>query len=103
MGMVAIALICPQQSLANGFKGTDFAGWEVASQDSYIQTSVTMAGVVLTQIQPEKSACIDTWYLGDGKKDARNTYIRETISQYGDYHPSGTILAILVEACGPLQ
>jgi len=103
MGVTLSCAIYPQISLADGFTGTEFASWEVASQDSYIQTSITMAGVVLSQLQPEKSTCIDNWYLGEGQKDARNTYIRETITQFGEFHPSGTILAILVEACGSLQ
>lgn len=62
-----------------------------------------MAGIVLTQIQPEKSTCIDNWYLGEGRLAERNAYIRKTIIAYGDYHPSGTLLAILVEACGSLK
>ena len=103
MGLILSCAIYPQISLADGFTGAEFTNWEVASQDSYIQTSITMAGVVLSQLQPEKSNCIDDWYLGEGKKEARNTYIRETVSQFGEYHPSGTILAILVEACGSLQ
>jgi hypothetical protein len=103
MGLSLSCLIYPQISLADGFTGKEFATWETASQDSYIQTSVTMAGVVLSQLQPEKSACIDDWYLGDGQKNDRNTYIRETVSKFGEYHPSGTILAILIEACGSFQ
>lgn len=95
--------VSPQKSFAEGFTGKDFAKWQTDAQDNYIQTSVTMAGVVLTQVQPEKSTCIDQWYLGDGQKDARNAHIRDTITQYADYHPSGTILAILLEACGPLK
>ena len=43
------------------------------------------------------------WYLADGQKAARNAHIRKTIAQYDGYHPSGTILAILLEACGPLN
>lgn len=103
MAVGCTAAINPHVSKAEGFTGADFAGWEVASQDSYIQTSVTMAGVVLTQVKPERSSCIDDWYFGDAQKDARNAHIRKAIAQYGDYHPSGTILAILLEACGAIN
>lgn len=103
MVVVVTATTSPQVSKAEGFIGNDFAEWDVESQDSYIQTSVTMAGVVLTQIKPERSSCIDDWYFGDAQKDARNAHIRETIAQYGAYHPSGTILAILLEACGTIN
>ncbi|MCA8883368.1 MAG: hypothetical protein KDA50_06430 [Rhodobacteraceae bacterium] len=95
--------ICPQVSLAEGFTGKDFSAWPVESQDSFIQTSVTMAGVVLTQLQPEKSTCIDKWYIGEGRRAERDAYIRETIIAYSNFHPSGTLLAILVEACGSLK
>ena len=103
MAVGGLAAFHPQEIRANGFTGTDFAQWDESAQNSYIQTSVTMAGVVLTQIAPEKSACIDDWYLGDGQQAARNAHIRKTIAQYGGYHPSGTILAVLQEACGPLS
>lgn len=62
-----------------------------------------MAGVVITQLRPEISECIDGWYWGDGRKAERNTFVRETIASYSGYHPSGTILAILFDACGSLQ
>lgn len=99
----ALGLIHPQEIRAEAFTGADFATWETAAQDSFIQTSITMAGVVFTQVAPEKSACVDNWYLGSGQKSARNAHIRKTIAQYDGYHPSGTILAILLEACGPLN
>ena len=107
LGAIALAAsiaIYPQQSTAQSFTGSDFALWSVQEQDGYIQTSITMAGVVMTQIRPEVSRCIDQWYLGDGRKEERNAYIRETITGHAaSYHPSGTILAILSDQCGPLQ
>ncbi len=99
----AIFVIHPQEIHAEGFTGADFATWETTAQDSFIQTSITMAGVVFSQVAPKKSACVDNWYLVDGQKAARNAHIRRTIAQYDGYHPSGTILAILLEACGPLN
>lgn len=107
LGAVALAIgmmFCPQDSTAQGFTGTDFAEWSEEEQDGYIQTSVTMVGVVMTQIRPEVSRCIDGWYWGDGRKAERNAFIRETITGHAvDYHPAGTILAILIDQCGPLQ
>lgn len=93
----------PQNSLADAFTGKDFSKWSETGQDSFIQASVTMAGVVLTRTQPDKARCIDGWYGGDDKKAERNASIRKTIADYGDYHPSGTILAIIEQACGPLK
>ena len=106
LGAISLAAgiaLCPQQSAAEGFTGSDFAEWPQASQNGYIQTSVTMAGVVMTQIRPEFSRCIDQWYLGDGRKEERNRFIRETITGHAaSYHPAGTILAILMDQCGSL-
>lgn len=97
------ALIYPQESTADGFTGEDFAGWSAASQDNYIQTSVTMAGVVLTQLRPEVSTCIDDWYFAGESLPNRNDQVRRVILENRDYHPSGVILAIIVQACGPLN
>ena len=103
---IAIATLTafyPHQSLADGFTGKDFAAWSQDSQDGYIQTSVMMAGVVLTRVQPEKSTCIDNWYFAGKQKTKRNAFIRKTIAQYDKYHPSGTILAVIEKACGKLK
>lgn len=78
-------------------------GWSVEAQDGYIQTSITMAGVVLSQLQPDKSQCIDAWYLTNGQKEVRNATIRDAVKSYPDFHPSGTILAILIQECGALK
>lgn len=102
-GLLIMAMIHPQESRAGGFTGAEFADWSRTAQDSYIQTSVTMAGVVLTQTHPTVSTCIDEWYLGEGAQAARNETIRSTIDKFGDHHPSGVILAVLLQACGPLE
>ena len=107
LGAIALAAgiaLYPQESAAQGFTGSDFADWSEENQNGYIQTSVTMAGVVMTQIRPEFSRCTDQWYLGDGRKEERNRFIRETITGHAaSYHPAGTILAILMDQCGSLQ
>ena len=103
IALAVSTVICPQESIAQGLTGTQFAGWPVDSQDSYIQTSVTMAGVVITQVNPAVSRCIDDWYVGGGRRSERDAAIREIIRTHPNYHPSGTILAVLMDACGPLN
>ncbi len=105
-GAIALGVLTvfhPQVSVAEGFSGAEFSNWETGAQDSYIQTSVTMAGVVLAQLQPVKAQCINDWYFADNQSSARNNFIRETIASYQDYHPSGVILAIVTEECGALN
>ncbi|MEM6900865.1 MAG: hypothetical protein AAF583_13990 [Pseudomonadota bacterium] len=93
----------PQDLRAEGFTGADFAGWESGSQDSYIQTSMTMAGVVLTQTHPDAASCINDWYFAGASLAPRNDEIRETISQHESAHPAGVIMAIVLRECGPLN
>lgn len=103
MALSVTALVHPQESAADGFTGEDFAGWSAASQDNYIQTSLTMAGVVLAQLRPEISTCIDDWYFAGDNLPKRNDHVRKVILENRAYHPSGVILAIIVRACGPLE
>lgn len=104
MSVAVIAMICPQISLAEGFTGADFLAWPQDQQNSYIQVSIAMAGVVATQTKPETAACIDTWYAPDTDlKEERNAAIRDTIGKYASYHPSGVIFAVLQDACGAFK
>lgn len=99
--MAVAGAIHPQESAAEGFTGADFAGWAEASQDSYIQTSVTMAAVIASQTNEATAHCLDEWYRPDTSlKDKRNKEVRSIIIDNPDYHPSGVILAILIKKCG---
>ncbi|MEM6275388.1 MAG: hypothetical protein AAF714_00445 [Pseudomonadota bacterium] len=102
-GLVCVAAFHPQVSAAEGFTGADFAAWPEASQDSYIQTSVTMAGVVLAQVRPDMSRCIDGWYFASDDMAARNKAVRNLIAANSSYHPSGVILAAIQQACGSIK
>ena len=102
MGLCVLAGFYPQDSKADGFTGKDFASWTEAGQDSFIQASVTMAGVVLSRVEPAKARCVDAWYSNENKSQ-RNASVRDIIKAYGDYHPSGTILAIIEQECGALN
>lgn len=103
IGTMTLAAFLPQISSANGFTGAQFAEWDVTNQDSYIETSVTMAGVVIAQTNPSQASCVNDWYFKDRASLARNPEIRKTIVAYGDAHPSGIILAILIRECGALD
>lgn len=100
IGVALIAAIYPQKSVAQGLDGSIFAAWPVANQDSYIETSVMMAGVVLAQTHPSKSHCINDWYFAGTAWQARNPEIRKMIAAHGSAHPSGVILAMIFQECG---
>ena len=104
IGLGLIPLTYPQYSLADSFTGNDFSNWERVSQDSYIQSSIMMAGVIASQIKPEISSCIDSWYFeSESVKSTRNNEIRALVSQYSTYHPSGVILAAVQQECGAFE
>ncbi|MEM7530474.1 MAG: hypothetical protein AAF416_23060 [Pseudomonadota bacterium] len=74
------------------------------SQDSYIQSSVMMAGVIGSQIKPEIARCIDGWYFRSAAaKEAANDRVRGAITRYADHHPSGVILAVVQQECGTFK
>lgn len=101
--VIAGLTIYPQISNAEGFTGEDFAKWSEGSQDSYIETSVTMAGVIFSQTNRDVADCINGWYFDEGVQAERNPQIRETISHYKRNHPSGVIFALIIKECGPLN
>ena len=63
MGLVALVTIYPQETLADGFVGAEFLSWSNAAQDSYIQTSVTMAAIIATETHKPVGDCLANWYL----------------------------------------
>ncbi|MEM9840554.1 MAG: hypothetical protein AAF830_15555 [Pseudomonadota bacterium] len=99
MVLATTAFIHPQESSADGFTGADFARWSIESQDSYIQTSMTMAGVVFTRTEPQIATCINDWYFSGDRPEARNETIRGTITRHLHHHPAGVILAMILEEC----
>lgn len=64
---------------------------------------MTMAAVVLAQVQPDKARCINTWYFENDDLTARNTELRRFIAENQSYHPSGVILAVIARECGSLK
>ena len=99
--ILALILTSPQVSSAEGRTGHTFTGWSEAVQDSFIDISVSMAGIVATQTKPEVARCIDEWYFSDTAiKAQRDDELRHTIQQNLDFHPGAVILASLIKACG---
>jgi len=101
--LVATA-VYPQKSIAEGFDGRTFLAWSQAAQDSYIQTSVTMAAIIATKTRPDAGDCIDAWYLAPGAdREARNAEVRGAIGRNSEFHPSGVIFLMLEQECGPFS
>lgn len=99
---LAALLIHPQLSLAEGFTSADVLKWEEGAQDSFFQTSISMASIVAARTGQHSKAveCINEWYGAEGAQVHRHDYIRSKMRRYLRYHPQGIILAVLEEECG---
>ncbi len=89
---------------AEAFTGEEFLKWERASQDSLIQISVTMTGIVATQGRKDISRCIDDWYSdSEGLRAQRHEEILQAIQENPEFHPQGVILAVIQQRCGSFK
>ena len=96
-------VFCPQISQADSLTSQDVLNWKAESQDFYIWSSVTMAGVVASQNRREAAQCIDGWYSGnDQTRKVRNRFVLETMSKYPNHNPQAIIFAIIRKQCGTL-
>lgn len=100
--LFVVALLNYSQAYAfSNFTAEKFMDLDQAVQDSYFQTSVTMAGVVATKLRPGLTDCIVEWYFESAETMLeRNDFMRESMAQYPDHHPSGVIAAFIQKACG---
>lgn len=101
--IAALFVAYPQISLADGFTGADVLNWTEQQQNNYFQTSVTMIGIVATQVEGREqiAECIDGWYWkGEAADPANNAFIRDAISRYPDLYPQAVILAVVEKNCG---
>ena len=85
-----------------GFTAEKFLQFNKAEQASYFQISVTMAGVIVTQIRKDLARCIDDWYFESSETiQKRNASMLGLMKKYPTHHPSGIIAAAIKKACGP--
>ena len=92
----------PQKLVAEGFTGEEFLTWSDAAQDSYFQTSITMAAIMASKTYLASGDCLGDWYLSaEADRGQRHTDLREAIERNATYHPSAVIYLVLEEACGP--
>ncbi|WP_299587635.1 hypothetical protein [uncultured Tateyamaria sp.] len=101
-GLMMAVAICPQKSAADAFTGTEFLTWQTDAQESYFQTSVTMAAIIATETHKASSDCLADWYLSsNADRQARHFTLRGAIERNATYHPSAVIFLVLKQVCGP--
>lgn len=90
----------PQAHAQETFKSAEFLTWKRSSQEFYIDTTIGMASLIVNQNDKAKGKCLSDWYFADPK--AANDYVLSMMRQYPEYHPRGTIAAIIEKRCGSL-
>ena len=96
--LLIFLMFYPHVADAETFKSREFLTWSEPSQDLYIHTSVSMAGLLAAKNDEKHGDCIENWYFDD--ETAANDFIRETMNRFPDYHPRGVIVAVLEKRCG---
>lgn len=97
------ALMFAAAASADGFTGADVLEWDEEHQKGYFQTSVTMIGIVATQVDGREhiANCIDAWHGGPVEgAEMRAARIREVMQGIPEYHPQTVILAVIEKECG---
>jgi len=94
-------IVCSAGADAEDFKSSKFLTYAPEAQNSYITTSVVMAGVIAGQNKPDQAKCIDQW-MADNEA-AGFPSVKGAMSRFPDHHPSGVIVAVLEKACGSVK
>lgn len=98
-----VLAIHPQEIWADQFSAAEVLTWDIAAQDSYFNTSMSMIAIVATQTGRDAriSECLNRWYwTPEGANPAKNTLIRDTMERLPSYHPQAVILAVAQKHCG---
>jgi len=87
-----------------GTTTADFLKWERQSQESFLQNSISMVGVVASQASPQIAECLNGWYFqSSALAKERHAQILDVMPQYAEYDPQAVILAVLEGACGKFK
>lgn len=98
-------IVCSVSAAAEAkdeFKSKEFLTWSHEGQKSYIMASVVMAAfIAAAQNKADLSKCIGQWMTDSDA--AGFPSVKEAMTRFPDYHPSGVIVAILEKACGSFK
>lgn len=84
-----------------GTTTADFLKWERKSQEAFLQNSISMAGVIASQINPEISKCLDKLYFkSETSAKERNQEILDLMPKYAEFRPQAFIMAYVEDICG---
>ncbi|SMX28185.1 hypothetical protein TRP8649_02300 [Pelagimonas phthalicica] len=96
--------ICPQESAAEGFNGTEFLQRSADRQRAYISTQLVMASSIAARIKPAMADCIGSAFFdGTGLSETGFETSIERIREFNDYHPSSVLVVVIESQCGPFN
>jgi hypothetical protein len=99
LAVLGVVLLVSVPSYAEEiFSGTQFLTWPKDQQRFYIHTSVGIANLIVGQTSKTQGKCIEDWYAGN--ENIAVDYVLEVVRKNPEYHPRGTILAIMEKKCG---
>lgn len=79
----------------------DFLKWEKSAQEAYIQTAVSMATAIASQMKPEIARCLNEWYYLDARTQSeRHALVLKIMNNFRSHHPTTVVLAIVEDQCG---
>ncbi len=101
--MIAAGAALPVQADEDKFTAADVLAWEEKNQDSFFETSISMAGVLAVQAENPAGKCINDWYFkSEAATQAANDQIRAVMREYSGYYPGTVIVAVIERECGDL-
>lgn len=100
--MLSACIVSGLNSSAHaGTTTADFLKWEKKSQEAFMQNSISMAGVIASQINPEISKCLDKLYFkSENTAKERNQDILSLMPKYAEFRPQAFIMAYIEDICG---
>ena len=100
ISVLFISIVCASNAAAQTTTA-DFLQWGRSSQDAFLQNSLSMAGVIASQTNPEIGRCLDEWYFTDAAlREMRNGQILDEMQNLQEYLPQAVLLAIIEDVCG---
>lgn len=96
-----LALFSVIGSAQAGTTTSEFLKWERKNQESFLDISITMAGVIAAQSKPKVAKCLDGWYFESVElQDQRYQEILDFMPRLKEYSPTTVVLSILNDVCG---
>ena len=99
--LIALLSGLPLPAPAKQFKSSDFLRHSEEQRTWWYIGAFESIGHVASLKNKDQGNCIWTWYFSDG--DAKNILIERAMKKYPDYTPTAIVIALLQQACGPLN